>query len=91
MTNHPIRERFRERVAEILLFSPMATKLDIVAAVDAIDQAASPRNDAPVSLEKCKQAVGRVFVPDGVWNIEEGFKLEMAAKAVLETIGVKYE
>lgn len=47
-----------------------------------------------VSLEKCKQAVGKVFIPDDIWNIEEGRKLEQAAKAVLESLkaqGVQFD
>ncbi len=44
-----------------------------------------------VSLAKCKWEISKVFVPDGIWNIEEGMKMERAAKAVLDAAGVKYE
>jgi hypothetical protein len=45
----------------------------------------------PVSLERCKIAAGRALIPDCVWNIEEGFKIERIAKAVLTAAGVKYK
>ncbi len=44
----------------------------------------------PVSVKECTKAVASVFVPDGIYNIEEGWKMEKAAKAVLEAAGVRY-
>lgn len=43
-----------------------------------------------VSLAKCKWELSKVFVPDGIWNIEEGMKMERAVKAVLDAAGVFY-
>ncbi len=43
-----------------------------------------------VSLAKCKWELSKVFVPNGIWNIEEGMKMERAAKAVLDAAGVPY-
>lgn len=37
-------------------------------------------------VESTKQAIGNALIPDGVWNIDEGFKLERAAKAALQAI-----
>lgn len=53
-------------------------------------RAAEPVSGSPVSLAKCKWELSKVFVPDGIWNIEEGMKMERAAKAMLDAAGVKY-
>jgi hypothetical protein len=55
-----------------------------------IDIATKPVSGSLVSLAKCKWELSKVFVPNGIWNIDEGMKMERAAKAVLDTAGVKY-
>lgn len=41
---------------------------------------------AAEEVERVKLAIGKVFVPSGVWNIEEGWKLERAAKAAIAAL-----
>lgn len=38
-------------------------------------------------VERVKQAIASVFIPDGIYNIEEGWTMERAAKAAVEAMG----
>lgn len=37
-------------------------------------------------VKVAKQAIGNALIPDGVWNIDEGFKLERVAKVALQVV-----
>lgn len=41
-------------------------------------------------IRAVKEALAIVFVPHGLYNIEEGMKLEQAAKAAIEASDAKY-
>lgn len=61
-----------------------STRKDEVHKANASVQTSSPTTTpAQGDVERVKKAIALVFVPDGIYNIEEGWKLERAAKAAL--------
>lgn len=46
-----------------------------------------PVDQMPNMVKQVARAIGLVFIPDGIYNIEEGFKLEQAARSAIEAMG----
>jgi hypothetical protein len=89
MTNDTIRKRFEEFSNRYDWINSTGEEDIAQAAFIAGYQAASTRNDAPVSLEKCAEAAYDAMIPhhhDGYLSMSKA-----ATKAVLTSAGVKYE
>lgn len=70
---------------------PLERRLSVRDALQSLTALEAQLAREPVSLAKCKWEISKVLVPGGVWNIEEGMKMERAVIAVLDHLNIPHD